>query len=290
MASSGDDSLKRAAAVTAGALIALAAALAAAMTLPHPHKTAELFPLALGAEWVFAVRAASAPPREETWKVVRRCGADAVVARGGVETTLRVTPTAVTGPSGAPWIADPVSAGKTWTPRPGVTVRITASYVTAKVPAGKYEGCATVTRTELDPDAHSGEEVATTLCPAVGPVRIITQPLAEKAPDPPPVVLELQSFTAGEGASPGCTEVTPATAAPKAGWKSSAPVPPKSAAPAPVAKSAAPKSAAPASTPPKSAAPASAPPKSAAPASTPPKSASPVGKTAAPKTTAPAAR
>ncbi|HEV8323832.1 MAG TPA: hypothetical protein VG389_19600 [Myxococcota bacterium] len=174
---------------------------AAAMKLPHPFKTAELFPVHLGASWTFAVHAPGAAAASETWSVTRRCAEDATLLRGATGMTLRVAPAGVWGASGTPWIADPVSAGKTWSPRPGLTVRITASYVDAKVAAGKYDGCAAVTRTEVDPDTRVGEQVVTTFCPAVGPVRIVTQPLAARAPDPPATLRELTAFAPGSAAA-----------------------------------------------------------------------------------------
>jgi len=160
------------------------------------ESAAAYFPLAVGNQWTWLDRSPSLPRGEEKRRTVRILSRD---AEGYYLDDDRGALKAV-----GPCVQDrlrrilcaPFTVGRTWSSVVSVSstehYEIAGAGESARVPAGKFEGCVRVrARTRAGPDAESVLEI--TYAPGVGPVRIETFAVVAGVTSPQ-VRAELESF------------------------------------------------------------------------------------------------
>jgi hypothetical protein len=139
---------------------------------PADLSPASLYPLHEGAAWSYDVDAGDGDAVLATTRVLRVSGTQVEVMSGQAVLRYALLPDGIQRVDGGSFLLRaPVALDKQWAGTMGSQARVTALDQDIQTPAGKFESCVVVTEQGGD----SGRKVATTYCPGVGPVVVVSE-------------------------------------------------------------------------------------------------------------------
>ena len=128
-----------------------------------------LYPLHEGSAWSYDVDAGDGQTVLATSRVLRIAQGLVEVQSGqGVQRYLLTSEGIKRVSTEAYLLRSPIAAGSHWPAGPSTEARVTAVEQHIETPAGAFEACVVVE----EQNTSSGQEIATTYCPGVGPVRV----------------------------------------------------------------------------------------------------------------------
>ena len=131
-----------------------------------------LYPLRPGAAWSYDVDSGDGQPLLATARVLRVRDGVAEVSNGQAFLRYRVQPDGLQRlEHGGYLLKPPFVLDASWPSGPETSARITALHQALSTAAGNFEECVVVE----ERNSSSGQSVATTYCPGVGPARVVSQ-------------------------------------------------------------------------------------------------------------------
>ena len=137
---------------------------------PRDLSPTSLYPLHQGSAWSYDVDAGDGQLVLATSRVLRVAQGVVEVQSGQGVQRYELTDQGIrrVGGADAYLLRAPIAAGKHWAAGPSTEAHVAALEQTVKTPAGEFEACVVVE----EQNAESGQEISTTYCPGVGPVRV----------------------------------------------------------------------------------------------------------------------
>ena len=136
---------------------------------PRDLSPSSLYPLHEGSAWSYDVDAGDGQLVLATSRVLRSAQGVVEVQSGqGVQRYLLTAQGIARAGGDAYLLRAPIAAGSRWAAGPNTQARVAQVEQTVKTPAGEFEACVVVE----EQNAESGQEISTTYCPGVGPVRL----------------------------------------------------------------------------------------------------------------------
>ncbi|MGB0680421.1 MAG: hypothetical protein ACPGUV_12230 [Polyangiales bacterium] len=134
-----------------------------------PLDARALYPLAQGNSWSYDVDTGDKLPTLAMLQVRQRQGTEAEVrASAGNPLHYRVGAQGIWRiDKNAYLLKNPIRTGATWASGPDMQAKVEAMGLSVDTPAGRFQDCV-----EVHEQARSGQQIRTTYCPGVGPVRI----------------------------------------------------------------------------------------------------------------------
>jgi hypothetical protein len=136
---------------------------------PRDLSPVALYPLHEGSAWSYDVDAGDGQSVLATSRVLRVTEGVVEVQSGqGIQRYL-LEPQGIKRVGGDAYLLRaPIAVGSSWQAGPSTRASVTAVDKAMKTPAGEFEACVVVAEQNSD----SGQEIETTYCPGVGPVRV----------------------------------------------------------------------------------------------------------------------
>lgn len=165
---------------TAGACLMLLASVAAlscggvqvAPSAPLDQSATSLYPLRAGYAWSYDVDSGDGQSVLATSRVVRVHDGSADVMTGQAIQTYLIRPEGIQKSSGAFFLLPAaLDASSHWASGPDAEARVISTQEQLQTPAGSFRSCVAV----QEQNRSSGQQITTTYCPAVGPVRVVSQ-------------------------------------------------------------------------------------------------------------------
>lgn len=130
---------------------------------------ATLYPLQVGYAWSYDVDSGDGQPVLATARVLRADAQTADVQSGQGVQHFTITPEGISraGQAGFFLLHAPLTADSRWASGPEAEAQLVALGQQVTTPAGVFEGCVVIREQHT-----TGQDVSTTYCPGVGPVRI----------------------------------------------------------------------------------------------------------------------
>lgn len=130
-----------------------------------------LYPLEKGWAWSYDVDAGEGQTVLATARVLRSEAGSVAVQSGQEVLNYQLAPEGIAREHGFFLLRAPITASAAWQSGPDTQARVAALGERVTTPAGSFESCVTV----REDHPGSGQQVTTTYCPGVGPVRIDSQ-------------------------------------------------------------------------------------------------------------------
>jgi hypothetical protein len=148
------------------------AAVTTHVSTPRDLSLASLYPLHVGCAWSYDVDSGDGQPVLATARVLSVQGDAVDVKMGQALRRYLVQPGGIArvGQEGF-LLTSPLQAAGSWTSAPDTQARVAVAHERLTTPAGTFEDCVVV----QEDNASSGQSVATTYCPGVGPARVVSQ-------------------------------------------------------------------------------------------------------------------
>ncbi|MEM6962607.1 MAG: hypothetical protein AAF355_03905 [Myxococcota bacterium] len=161
-----------------GALIAASAGCGGAPSTSAATRTTitveTLYPMAEGSAWSFDVDTgvSNAPPTLAITRVVSARGALFELSNNGSEPVrYELREQGLFRPGSGTWLLrKPIETGASWASTSGMVAEVASMGVRVTTPAGTFEDCVLIEERGED----STRRIATTYCPGVGPVRVLS--------------------------------------------------------------------------------------------------------------------
>lgn len=140
---------------------------------PADLSPASLYPLRASAAWSYDVDSGDGESVLAVARVTRIEGSAVEVATGDAAPIayLQRSDGIVRARSGGYLLKAPIAAAASWPSGEGTRAQVTALHVTLATPAGTFTDCVTV----QEDNAASGQRIATTYCPGVGPAEVVSE-------------------------------------------------------------------------------------------------------------------
>jgi hypothetical protein len=157
-------------------LSSLLGACAAALS-GHAHSAADLslgslYPLHVGCAWSYDVESGDGDSVLATARVLRVQGDEVELQTGQTVLRYLVRPAGIMRVGQAGFLlTSPLQTSGTWASAPEITAHIATLHAQLVTPAGTFQECLVV----QEDNARTGQSVATTYCPGVGPARVVSQ-------------------------------------------------------------------------------------------------------------------
>ena len=171
-------------------------------TIPVRELTPErLYPLVRGSAWSYDVDAGDGQPVLAIARVTEGDATRAVVRGGEGVTRYELRSDGIyRSDTGGYLLKAPVEVGAEWGSGASLQASVTRTEVAIETPAGRFENCVEV----VEHGASSGAEIATTYCPDVGPVQVVSSVALELNPGQSVrVVARLRGYAIGSGPGVG---------------------------------------------------------------------------------------